>query len=703
MRIARHRRAHGTSRASSVKVAITTVAAFAAGALGASCFLVASAAAPATRDYSTSLSAFMASLPPTASPAEGHSPELEKQLSGPLSGTGATAGSAAAGSGARMSTMQQASAAAASTFVKGIDVSAFQHPGAAYPNGAPINWPEVATQYQFAAIKATEGNYYTNPYYAGDAAAATAAGMYVSAYEFANPNPANGTGTVQAQYAATLGGTGTYQVGGDYLPLMLDIEYNPYPSDGNECYNLSPSQMITWISQFVTETETLTGAAPIIYTPANWWDACTGNSTAFSADVLWVPSYSVNAPSTLPAGWNTWTLWQYTSIGSVAGITGDVDLDYFSGAPDQLTIANTPDSLQVETLNALAGQRVTYSATGLPPGLTMSAAGLITGTPTATGYYQVTVTPSASTAVLPATVSFTWDVLAQPYEVQASQQSGFCLDNTGGSSADGNPIQVWSCLGNADQGWAYVPSVNGVAGDFQLENSDGMCLDDPGDSAVSGTKVQLWACLGSVSQQWTAVSADGIFTSYINANGLCLDNTGNATADGNRVQVWACNAGSAQHWYGPSPDSAAIPAAYPVQASQQSGYCLDDTGGSSLNGTPIQIWACLGNTNQDWKYVPSVNGITGDYQLENADGKCLDDPGDSRASGTRVQLWACLGDPSQTWTQTPAGSYNEYVNANGLCLDNTADALTDGNRVQIWACLADPAQQWYGPALPGNA
>ncbi len=354
------------------------------------------------------------------------------------------------------------------------------------------------------------------------------------------------------------------------------------------------------------------------------------------------------------------------------------------------------------TMAATGWPGAEFSESGaLPDGLALYSSGLLSGTPAAdtAGVYPITVT--ASNSVGSATQQFTLTVgqqQQQAYEVQASQQSGFCLDNSGGSSHDGNPIQVWSCLGNANQGWTYVPSVNGVANDFQLENSNGMCLDDPGDSAVNGTRVQLWSCLGNPNQQWTAVTVDGSFTEYVNANGLCLDNAGNAAADGSRVQVWACNGDAAQHWYGPSPQSSTIPPAYPVQASQQSGFCLDNTGGNSRDGNPIHVWSCLGNANQGWKYVPSVNGVAGDFQLENSNGRCLDDPRDSAVNGTKVQLWSCLGNPNQTWTQATAGSYVEYVNANGLCLDNTGNSLTDGNRVQVWACLGDPAQQWYGPS-----
>jgi hypothetical protein len=150
------------------------------------------------------------------------------------------------------------------------------------------------------------------------------------------------------------------------------------------------------------------------------------------------------------------------------------------------------------------------------------------------------------------------DSLADPsalYEVQASQQSGYCLDNSDGSSDNGNPIQIWRCLHDASQQWQYVPSLDGVAGDFELQNSTGMCLDDTGDFTVNGTKVQLWACLGDRAQIWTQRPVNGSYVEYVNGSGLCLDNTGNSGTDGTRVQVWACSGDRAQQWYGPSPSS----------------------------------------------------------------------------------------------------------------------------------------------------
>ena len=67
---------------------------------------------------------------------------------------------------------------------QGVDVASYQHPG-----GGAIGWTNVAAAgVQFAAVKATEGTYYRNPYALNDLAEAKAAGLAVDAYAFAIPN-----------------------------------------------------------------------------------------------------------------------------------------------------------------------------------------------------------------------------------------------------------------------------------------------------------------------------------------------------------------------------------------------------------------------------------------------------------------------------------------------------------------------------------
>jgi GH25 family lysozyme M1 (1,4-beta-N-acetylmuramidase) len=312
-----------------------------------------------------------------------HSPQIQRQLS-----ASSLAGSPPVGAGAL-----------------GIDVADYQH-----RNGALIDWSQVAAAgYKFAFVKATEGDYYVNPYYAYDLAQAKAAGLYVAGYHFAIPNVSDGAS--QADYALR---NGAYTAGGRALPLALDIEYNPY---GPECYGLTPAEMVSWVSSFTAEAQRLTGQLPVIYTTADWWNTCTGDSAAFGADQLWVAAFGDDSPP-MPAGWSNWTFWQYTSRGSVPGVTGPVDVSYFLRAAvrlvdpgDQSDGPGTAIQLQISSLNAADGQSPQFTASGLPPGLAINGSGLITGTiaAAASGAYPVTVTAAYPSGV-PGSVSFSWTV-----------------------------------------------------------------------------------------------------------------------------------------------------------------------------------------------------------------------------------------------------------------------------------------------------
>jgi GH25 family lysozyme M1 (1,4-beta-N-acetylmuramidase) len=475
-------------------------AAFAAVTVAASCVLVSGGpTAPETRLSAVTVAdslptpsvrhAINPASPPAATPAEGHSPQLEKELSGPLSGTGQAAPTRSPNTSA--AAMQAtATAALTSPTLNGIDVASFQH-----PNGAAIDWAQVAgAGYSFAAIKATEGNYYINPYYAGDAAAATAAGLYVSAYEFANP--ADSTGTAAADY--TVQNAGNYKVGGRHLPLMLDLEYNPYTTvaGGNECYGLTPSAMVSWISSFVTEATTITGAAPIIYTPTDWWNLCTGSSGAFGSDLLWIPAYSVSTPGPLPAGWSTWTFWQYTSSGSVPGITGAVDLDYMSATVPAITSANQvtfgTGVASSFTVRATGFPAPAFSESGaLPTGVTFND-GVLSGTPpsgTEGSYpFQITATNGAGSV----TQSFTLTVLSADWNVALGQPAGaksvYSRSYPATNAVDGSISTIFASYVGGGNQWWEVP----LARQYTLSEAQVVFRSDGYNYPTERENFQIW-------------------------------------------------------------------------------------------------------------------------------------------------------------------------------------------------------------------
>jgi GH25 family lysozyme M1 (1,4-beta-N-acetylmuramidase) len=293
---------------------------------------------------------------------------------------------------------------------RGVDVADYQE-------RYGINWSQVAgSGVRFAAIKATEGTYYTNPYAPADYPAARNAGLRVYAYAFAIPNGNGGSASpaTQADYLVNY----LHAHGVSPLPeTELDIEYNPY--SGGTCYGLSPSQMVAWVNGFAHEIVRRTGREPLIYAPVSWWQQCAGSSSALAQTPLWVPYYcsSCTQPHITP-GWSRWAFWQYSATGSVPGINcsaaGGCDVDVLTKTwiplldpGNRAGPVGTAVSLQVQAADKLV--TLTYKATGLPPGLKISTSGKVSGTLTTAGTYKITVTAAGSNG-LTGTVSFTWAV-----------------------------------------------------------------------------------------------------------------------------------------------------------------------------------------------------------------------------------------------------------------------------------------------------
>ncbi|KQV14410.1 MULTISPECIES: M4 family metallopeptidase [unclassified Kitasatospora] len=98
------------------------------------------------------------------------------------------------------------------------------------------------------------------------------------------------------------------------------------------------------------------------------------------------------------------TAWAGVSVGSVPPNPGAVTV---TSPGNQSTKINTAVSLQVNASGGTAPR--TFTATGLPAGLSISSSGLITGTPTALGTSNVTVTAKDAVNAT-GSASFTWTV-----------------------------------------------------------------------------------------------------------------------------------------------------------------------------------------------------------------------------------------------------------------------------------------------------
>jgi lysozyme len=210
----------------------------------------------------------------------------------------------------------------------GIDVSRFQE---------TIDWAQVrGAGIGFAFAQASRGSGADcavvpescgpDPYWAANYAGAKANGVRVGPYHRAFVGGSDRT-TV-AQDAATeadvfigsVRATGGL-VRGDLRPA-LDLE-TPFAG-------LTPKQLALWVRVWVKRVRGALGARPIIYTNATSW-AATGNTREFarSKHPLWVANWNVRRPAVPARNWagKGWAVWQWTSSGSVAGISGRVDMN----------------------------------------------------------------------------------------------------------------------------------------------------------------------------------------------------------------------------------------------------------------------------------------------------------------------------------------------------------------------------------------
>ena len=127
--------------------------------------------------------------------------------------------------------------------------------------------------------------------------------------------------------------------------------------------------------------------------------------------------------------------------------------------------------------------------------------------------------------------------------------------------------------------------------------------------------MQQWQCTGKANEQWTLVSSQvpGYYTVRNENSGVCLDVTGGSTANGTQVQQWGCWNGPQQLWK-PVPSFAS---GYFSLKNYKSGLCLDVAGSSTANGTKVQQWACWSTTGQQWK----GSSLAAAYQQEEAAAK----------------------------------------------------------------------------------
>jgi lysozyme len=207
----------------------------------------------------------------------------------------------------------------------GIDVSRF--------NGT-IDWAQVKSAgVTFAFVAASRGSGTdcavvpascgADPNYLTNYSLARAAGVRVGPYHRAF---VNGATVPEAQADARLEADVFLASVGSLQPKdlrpALDVE-TPFGGAPTEAVR-------AWVRAWLKRVRNRLGPRPIVYTNTTSW-AGTGSTVEFgrAGYPLWVANWGVRKPSVPANNWagKGWSVWQFTSSGSIPGISGRVDLN----------------------------------------------------------------------------------------------------------------------------------------------------------------------------------------------------------------------------------------------------------------------------------------------------------------------------------------------------------------------------------------
>ncbi|QMU77897.1 hypothetical protein GXW83_21565 [Streptacidiphilus sp. PB12-B1b] len=359
---------------------------------------------------------------------------------------------------------------------------------------------------------------------------------------------AAGTGSALQAWAFAANGDGSYRITNASTGQLLGVDSS---STAHRAWGTAPTVTAAGsggpgIGQqwFVIPDTDATGAATGSYRLVN----------RYSGLVIGMQSASGSLAETTPARY--WTDTTGSSVGgartasqqtlTLTAVGTAAESVSVAGPGGQTGTVGTAVSLPISATDS-AGKALTYSATGLPAGLTVnSATGVISGVPTTAGSSTVTVTASSGTAS--GSASFGWAVAAAGSlnGTHTLVTGGNALDDPNHSTTAGTQLITWPANGGANQSWQFTQQPDGS---YQLVNSQsGLCADVDGGSTSAGAEVIQWTCTGGSNQHWTVTQqSDGLYTVASVKSGLLLTTASTASdapvtqqaATGSPLQQWS--------------------------------------------------------------------------------------------------------------------------------------------------------------------
>lgn len=186
-------------------------------------------------------------------------------------------------------------------------------------NAGPINFHELRKAGVFGIWhKVSEGQQFTDTLWKPRAQEARAAGLRVGGYHFARPVHGN------AEHEAAFFVSRLGKVQRRDLRPVLDLEVNDE--------SMSPLILHLWARTFLEHVHKLSGVRALTYSSPGYIIPQHWSHTFGTGAGLWLADYGPNDGKDhgphIPRPWRKIAAHQYTSVGRVSGVHGNVDLSH---------------------------------------------------------------------------------------------------------------------------------------------------------------------------------------------------------------------------------------------------------------------------------------------------------------------------------------------------------------------------------------
>ena len=357
-----------------------------------------------------------------------------------------------------------------------------------------------------------------------------------------------------AHAATTLCNSQTASVaGGSYI-----VENNEWNSSASECITTDGNADFTVANSSISLSGGAPGGYPAIYKGCHWGDCTSNSGLPIEVGSLTPGKVTTSWTTSQPGGgaydvaYDIWYNQSPTTSGQPNAEEMMIWLNHTGGVEPAGSVVATNVSLGGHTYNIWEDQMSSWKDVS---------------------YVMTSGTTSVSNLDIGTLAA---DSVSRGY----MSDSNYLIDLEAG-------FELWQGgVGLATDSYSVnVNAGGGTTATGPITGYEGLCLDDRSASTAEYNPIQVYTCNGTGAQQWTVEP-----NNTLEVLGMCLDVAAAGTANGTPVDLYTCNGTAAQVWE-PQPDGALV--------NPNSGKCLDDTGYGG-SGTQVQIWSCSGNNNQRW-------------------------------------------------------------------------------------------------------